>query len=331
MDVCAQTGKAGGLARAVDEFLLDCKARRTSPRTRSGYGWQLGRWVTWLRERSVMEIGDVTRTQIRAYLAELEDAGWKVNSQRGAAAAIRRLLNWCVDEGLLSVSPWKQGMAPRKDKRILPAFSEADVDALLAACEGPRKSLFDRIRGKAIVLCLLDTGCRATEFVNLNIGDVTMKTGEVRIRAGKGRKDRSTRLGARARAALAAYLDAERRSAGPEAPLWVSRETGGRLGAAGLRGILDRLRERSGVAHCHPHTFRRTAATWLYRNGATAVDIAALLGHADLQTLQRYLDLATADYQDAHRRASPVDNLHQGAGRAGEGATEVRQRLRIVK
>ena len=86
---------------------------------------------------------------------------------------------------------------PKVDKRILPAFTEAEVKQLLAACSGSRD--------KAIVLFLLDTGCRASEFIGLNGGDVDLKDGTARIRQGKGRKDRVVYLGSRTRRAMLRY------------------------------------------------------------------------------------------------------------------------------
>ena len=60
---------------------------------------------------------------------------------------------------------------------------------------------------------MLDSGCRASEFVALNVGDVNLRSGAVMVRAGKGDKDRVTRIGERSRRALAAYL-AERAGGG---------------------------------------------------------------------------------------------------------------------
>ena len=82
---------------------------------------------------------------------------------------------------------------PKLPKEILPAFAPGDVQKLMAVCKTPRD--------KAIVLCLLDSGCRAREFSALTIADVDMQTGTVTVRQGKGKKDRITFLGAKARRA----------------------------------------------------------------------------------------------------------------------------------
>lgn len=82
-------------------------------------------------------------------------------------------------------------------KNLLP-FSDKDIVALLEACQGA-----NALRDRASILCLLDSGLRAAEFVSLNVGDVG-KDGLVRVH-GKDMKDRYTRLGAKARKAMLKY------------------------------------------------------------------------------------------------------------------------------
>ena len=61
-------------------------------------------------------------------------------------------------------------------------------------------------RNRAILLGLLDSGCRANEFLSLNLGDVDLGVGTFTVRKGKGGKSRVTFLGAETRRALLAYL-----------------------------------------------------------------------------------------------------------------------------
>src|SRR5205085_2510187 len=124
---------------------------------------------------------------IRAYLVSLQRRGLKDNSQHAAAGAIRAWLNFLVREELLIESPMRKVGMPRRGHHILPALARDDVKKLLDACL--------TARDKAIVLSLLDSGCRAAEFVALNVGDVDIKSGAITIHEGKGRKDRTTFLG----------------------------------------------------------------------------------------------------------------------------------------
>ena len=83
----------------------------------------------------------------------------------------------------------------------------------------------------------------------------------------------------------------------------------GRLTDTGLRQLLERIGQRAAVKHTDPHTFRRTCALMMHRNGARLTEISQLLGHSHLQMLKRYLDLAGEDAANAHRLCRPVDAL----------------------
>lgn len=289
------------LSQAVEAHRLDLLARRLSPATVTKYQLWLGSFVKFLEGQGVKSAQEMTAAHIRVYLAGLAERGLSAHTQHTAARCVRAWLNFLVGEGELPESPMKRVKMPKLDNRILPAFTAEDVQALLAACLNGRD--------KAIVLCLLDTGLRAREFVGLNVGDVDTRTGAVMVRLGKGGKDRQVYLGARSRQALQRYL--RRRDAstlGNASPLWVSRWTGARLRRAGLRQVLRRLAERSGVENCHPHTFRRTFALWSLRAGMDVYSLQRLMGHVDLTMLRRYLALVEADLQTAHKEHGPVDS-----------------------
>jgi len=191
---------------------------------------------------------------------------------------------------------------PQLPQDLLPPFSRAEARALLDAC--------DEERDTALLLVLLDCGVRASELCALNVGDVDLVTGEVRVRRGKGSKDRVTFVGARTRKALLRYL-ATRPGTQPTAPLFVTLTTGTRLTYWGLRSLLERIGDRAGVDDCDAHRFRRTFAVESLRAGMPVMQLAAMMGHGSLPVLQRYLRMLTADLQAAHAEHGPVDRLLQ--------------------
>jgi site-specific recombinase XerD len=189
---------------------------------------------------------------------------------------------------------------PKLPQTILPAFSEADIRALLAAC--------DTDRDRAVVLALLDTGARLSEFIGLRVGDAETTNGIVVIRQGKGGKDRAAFLGTQARKALRRYLSA-RAELRANDPLWMTERGDTGLTTHGLQRLFQRLRERTGIEHCHAHTFRRTFAITCLRNGCDLVTLQRLMGHSDIKVLARYLAQDSEDLQKAHRAYGPVDGL----------------------
>ena len=288
------------LDRALEDFQLHNRAARLTPRTLGYYQCQLTPFLIWCQANGVSGVAAVPPFTIRTYLASLEERGLSDYSMHAAARAIRAFLNFCVREGWIAVSPMDKVPMPRIDRRILPSFTEGEVVRLLHACQ--------TVRDEAIVLCLLDTGCRASELVGLDGADVDLASGELRVRHGKGRKDRIVFLGQRARARLADYY-AACGTPNEHAPVFASQTRGKRLTPSGLHQLLKRLGTQAGVGHCAPHTFRRTFAIWCLRNGMDIFRLARLMGHADISVLRQYLYLVKDDLRLAHAQFAIVDRL----------------------
>lgn len=280
---------------ALAQFELDNRSRRLSPHTLEHHRFHLGRFAAWCEAHDANTVGAITAPLIRACLVAMQDRNLSPHTVHGTARVIKRFLNFCVGEELIAQSPMRRVAMPRIPKTILPAFSEADVRRLLDAC------LTERDR--AAILVLLDTGLRASEFIALDGSDVDLALGTVKVRQGKGGKDRTVYLGHRSREALGRYLQRA------DGPLWRNPRNGRRLTDSGLRQLLERIGRRAAVAECHPHTFRRTFALWSLRAGMSIYHLQRLMGHEDLTMLQRYLALVQGDLQAAHERHGPIDTL----------------------
>lgn len=281
-------------------FLLDCKIRRLSPRTIEFYNCQILPFLRWCSQRQIVSVAAVMPAHIRAYLAEKLECNLSDYTLHAIARSLRAYLNFCVREELLQVSPMKKVSMPKVERRILPSFEAGDIDKLMRVCT--------ESRDRALIMFLLDTGCRAMELVNLNGGDVDVLSGIVNIRKGKGAKDRTVYLGSNSRKALRRYY-LERGRPGSNEPIWRNARTATRLTDSGLRQLLERLGKAAGIEHCHPHTFRRTFALWSLRNGMSLYHLQRLMGHEDIVVLRQYLALVEADLQGAHAQYGTVDNM----------------------
>ena len=95
----------------------------------------------------------------------------------------------------------------------------------------------------------------------------------------------------------------------PHEPAFASERHGTRLRVDGVVQLMEGLQERSGVAKCTYHTFRRNFALSCLRNGMNIYVLARLMGHADITILRQYLPLIEDDLQEARARFGAVDNL----------------------
>ena len=145
---------------------------------------------------------------------------------------------------------------PKLAKKRLPVLNAQQLGQIVKVCN---------VRDKAIVLFMTDSGLRRQETVNLNWGDVDIQSGLVRVKQGKGKKDRSAVIGATARRALLAYRRTITLSPDSTAPLFQARG-GTRFTGWGLRTVYRRLSRRTGI-HVTPHAMRRTFAILSLRAG----------------------------------------------------------------
>jgi integrase/recombinase XerD len=161
-------------------------------------------------------------------------------------------------------------------------------------------------RDAAIVLTLLDCGLRASELCALTVADYDKDTGRLKIRHGKGDKERVVYLGKTAKRFIWRYL-VDREDVYPKAPLF-STTTDRHLDRNNLRHMLSTIAKVASVEDVHPHRFRHTFAINFLRNGGNVFALQRLLGHERLDTVKIYVKLAQTDLEQAQRIASPADN-----------------------
>ncbi len=303
-------------------FFTDCQARNLKPKTVSFYRQQLGPFVAFCAEHGVGDVGGVTAPLIRLYIVGLQGRGLSESSVHAGARSVRAWFNFLEFEDVLpGKNPVRRVRMPRRDRRILPALSLSEVQALLSACDamvcgdrGHGRHVVDRptaTRDRAVLLLLVDTGLRASEVCGLRWWDVDLARGVLWVRAGKGGRDRVGFIGARCRAALTAWR-AESPAASDADHVFqnaATRHGAGALTYNGLKLLLRRLGAAAGVPGVHAHALRRTFAVELLRSGCDTWRVARLLGHGDLQSVQQYLPLLQDDLAAAHRAGSPGDRL----------------------
>jgi len=248
-------------------------------------------------------------TTCRSYLASLHGRNDPVTVGR-KLSSLRTFFRLLVRRRVVASSPVAALRAPRRAKR-LPAFlGKDDVGRLLDAPDAPGSTA--PARDLALFEVIYGAGLRVSEACNLDVGDVEPEgTGaRVAVRQGKGRKDRIVPLGARARAAVEAYLP-QRRPAADHAHALFLTVRGRRLGPREVRRVLARRQAATGVPPASPHALRHSFATHLLGEGADLRAIQEMLGHSSLRTTQRYahvdIDHLMAVYDRAHPRATKGD------------------------
>jgi len=250
---------------------------------------------------------------VRTYLASL--FGRNSASTIGRKlSSLRSFGDFLVRAGARQDNPAALVAMPKRPQ-VLPRFLTEDEAIRLMEAPDPTTPL--GARDVAILELLYGGGLRVSEACALDVGDVELSEGTVRVRAGKGNRDRIVPIGEPAVQAIQRYLGRRpelrhpRTGAQDAAALFLNHR-GGRLTVRSVARRVDRGCLEAGTrARVSPHALRHSCATHMLDRGADLRSIQEILGHASLRTTQRYTHVSIEHlmriYDQAHPRARKDD------------------------
>ena len=216
----------------------------------------------------------------------------------------RGFYHYLLREGRLTVDPTLDVDSPKLGRPLPKSLSEKDVDKLLQA---PDLDIALEFRDRTMLELLYACGLRVTELTSLQLTQVSMNQGVVRV-FGKGSKERLVPMGEEALVWLQRYM------AGPRAELLKGipcdvvfpsrrgRQMTRQTFWYRIKIYAQRADIRSALS---PHTLRHAFATHLLNHGADLRVVQLLLGHSDLSTTQIYTHVAKARMQELHAQHHP--------------------------
>lgn len=254
---------------------------------------------------------EITPDDIRLYLA-IRTQRQKVSktSANNERRNISSFYGWLQKEEILMRNPMAKIDPIKETKRKKKAYELMDLEKIRMGCRSARE--------RCMVEMLASTWCRVSELVSIKINDI--HDGVITVR-GKGDKYRDVYLNARAQLALDVYLK-ERQDMNPyvfpkakyagdvqkyhrdaewykQAELIAEQD---HMDHSSVESIIRNIGKRVGVEKVHPHRFRRTGATMALRAGMPITDVQRILGHANIETTQIYLDISDDELKQAHKR-----------------------------
>jgi integrase/recombinase XerD len=269
--------------------------RGLSIHTLDGYSRDLARLGTFLSERGREDVDDVTPADITDHLIGLAEAGLSARSRARALVAIRGLFRHLVAERWLEADPTSLIDSPRMVRRLPGVLGEEAVAKLIAQ---PADTVRGR-RDSAMIELAYASGLRVSELVMLQMADVNLHQGVVRI-TGKGNKTRMVPLHNEARVKIQNFIENDRplliRDPAERAVFLTDRGRPMTRQAfwKTLRGYARRAGVRLPTGDISPHKLRHSFATHLVQHGADLRSVQAMLGHADISTTQIYTQLNRA-------------------------------------
>ena len=247
---------------------------------------------------------DPQRTDLIDFMSEWKGTGAAPRSVARGLSAIRRFYRFLLREGIRQDDPSALLETPKLGRPLPTTLSETEVEALLAA---PQVQTTLGLRDRAMLELLYATGLRVTELVGLEVGQVNLSTGVVRV-IGKGARERLVPIGQVAEQWLRSYLEEARMvlmARQSSEVLFLSRR-GQMLSRQAFWHLVRRYAALAEISKpISPHTLRHAFATHLLNHGADLRAVQMMLGHADLSTTQIYTHVAQARLKQLHQTHHP--------------------------
>ena len=277
--------------------------RGLSAHTVTAYRADLGDFLRW-GERAEVDLLAPSHRQLRAYLGELDTAGYARTTVARRLASVRAFYRYLAEEGAISSDPSAMLANPKLPRRLPKAIATADIERLI---ESPDPQTPEGVRDGALLELMYASGVRVAEVCSLKPNDINLRANVARV-VGKGSKERIVPLHPLACAKLERWLREGRpRFARDESTdtLFLSSR-GNALSPDAVRRIVARYAREAGVeGRVTPHSVRHTFATDLLNEGVDLRTVQELLGHANLSTTQIYTHVSAARLREVHRQTHP--------------------------
>lgn len=293
--------------QALKSFVLHNRARNLSPNSIAFYEYNLRYLQKVFQEQNIsLAFQTITGKQIKYHFTGyMLDKGLASNTVNGRLKSCKAFFSYLYEEKLMAHNIAEQFDLVIGEKKMIQTLTKEQVLHLL---NQPDRNTFSGLRDYTLMMLLLETGMRIGECIALEVDDVNLKEGEVRIKLGKGRKGRRVPIQKTCIQILKNYL-AERGELETKA-LFVN------IGDNPVhrRTIQENIQEYGKTAkitsaRVSPHTFRHTMAKFYVINGGDIFTLQQILGHSSLEMVRYYVELFSTDIHQQHQKYSPVENM----------------------
>ncbi|OAI17398.1 tyrosine recombinase XerC [Methylomonas koyamae] len=299
---------------AVNLFLRYLREeKRVAEHTAISYQSDLRRFADYCKAKEILQWTDVQASDVRQYIAARHKDRISSKTIRRDLAALRSFYRFLLKSNQVAVNPALHVKAPKAPKRLPKVL---DVDQMAGILDVEASSVLE-IRDVAMFELFYSSGLRLSELVMLDDVDLDFAEGFLRVRFGKGGKQRQVPLGSKAAIAIKTWLKVRPDISTPA--LFIS-SVGKRLSQRTVQLRLNRWVEKLDFdEHVHPHMLRHSFASHLLESSQDIRAVQELLGHSSVATTQIYTHL------DFQHLASVYDKAHPRSRKARESEEKSRE------
>jgi site-specific recombinase XerD len=207
-------------------------------------------------------------------------------------ASLRHFLKFLKENGVIAGNPAETVIRARKEEKDPTVLFKNEYKALLFEAQG-------NSRDYAILLTFLKSGIRESELADLQIDDVDFVHDTLRVREGKGKKERTVPLMPELKRALRRYVGDRDQQANivDEETLFLARN-GTSLNPSSIRKLVKKYYTKAGVRKSGVHTLRHTFSAHNVNNGMPIADLQKVLGHKKKETTLKYIHVVSTSLRE---------------------------------
>ena len=284
----------------IKEFLTYIQVEKGLARhTLESYGRDLARLQLWA-DKAGKPLTQLTRADLRKWIAHLSRAGLAPTSVARAVSAARGLFRFLMLDGHIKSHPTEDLDTPQRFAYLPQFLTEDEIDQLLGA---PDIATEEGVRDRALIEIMYAAGLRVSELISLKQADVDVQSGLI-VCHGKGSKERRVPIGKSAIHWVQQYSAIRAGYGKPSSPhLFLNR--GKPISRQFAWAMIKRYAQQAGVKDISPHTLRHSFATHLLQRGADSRSVQALLGHSDISTTQIYTHITDRHLRNSYDKHHP--------------------------
>ena len=256
-----------------------------------------------LREFSESKLSNANYSQIRSWIVKLVNTNITNRTINRKVSSLNSYYKFLLKIQSIEFNPLTKHKALKVSRKLQIPFSETEITSVLNLIE---TDSFEGLRDKLIVELFYSTGMRRTELVNLQLSDVDISQGQLKV-LGKRNKERFIPLLSTVIRTYQAYLieRSNLKEVQDSKSLLLTRKGFKIYEKLVYRVIANYFDTISSKVKKSPHILRHSFATHLLNNGADLNSVKELLGHSSLASTQVYTHSSVAELKKVYEKAHP--------------------------
>lgn len=306
--------KLKGMPKVIGEYCNSMRANRKSYTTVNAYVNNVLHFARFVCDGNITEdfYKNITPSDVESYMISLETKKTSDGIKRMGDdvlqfrwSSLNTFFDWCVKRGYVDHNPIGAVDRPKNNtEHKVTYLTKVEINKLFRAIDRNENEIL-RMRDKAIISLALATALRVSAIVNINIEDIDFESGVIKV-IEKRQKVREIPMGDNIKNLLEEFIDFRLAEYGDNSPALFLTRNGNRFSIRDVEYMLEKYCEWADIKRITPHKLRASAACALAKAGVPVKAIAKQLGHNQIATTMKYVDVFN---EDIEKTKGVLDNL----------------------